>query len=115
MAAIRCSGLPQRPKPPLITTAPSLTSRMASSALETTLFIERSDLWPFRSPLHHHRDSLSPADAKRGHAAPLVQVLHRVEQRHHQARAGGADRVPEHHRAAPHVHLGGVELEQLIV
>src|SRR5216683_4540710 len=107
MAAIRCSGLPQRPKPPLITTAPSLTSRMASSALETTLFISRS-------PLHHHRDSLSAADAERGHAAPLVQVLHRIEQRHHQPRAGGADRVPEDHGAAPHVHLGGVELEQLI-
>src|SRR5713101_8840550 len=99
MAAISCSGLPQRPKPPLITTAPSLMSRMASSALETTLFIARS----WGSPLHHHRDSLSAADAERGHTAPLVQVLHRIEQRHHQPRAGGADRVPEHYGAAPHV------------
>ena len=36
-ARIRFSGMPQRPKPPTMMTAPSNTSRMASSALATTL------------------------------------------------------------------------------
>src|SRR5215469_1855235 len=80
-AAIRFSGFPQRPKPPLITTAPFWTSRIASSAVGTTLFIALLSL-------HHHRDAFAAADAQRGDAAPLVQVLHRVEQRHHQPGAG---------------------------
>src|SRR6267154_6008734 len=38
-AAIRFSGMPHRPKPPTMMVAPSLMSRMASSALATTLFM----------------------------------------------------------------------------
>src|SRR6266446_5620044 len=38
-ARIRFSGIPHRPNPPTMTVAPSKTSRMASSALATTLFI----------------------------------------------------------------------------
>src|SRR5271169_1069826 len=39
IAAIRFSGMPLSPKPPNMITAPSCTSRMASSALATTLFM----------------------------------------------------------------------------
>src|SRR5579864_8132888 len=38
-ARMRFSGLPHRPKPPIMMLAPSGTSRTASSALATTLFI----------------------------------------------------------------------------
>src|SRR5580692_6898726 len=47
-ARIRFSGMPHRPKPPIMIDAPSNTSRMASSALATTLFIE-----PILNDLYH--------------------------------------------------------------
>ena len=40
-ARIRFSGIPQSPKPPTIMVAPSNTSWMASSALATTLFMQK--------------------------------------------------------------------------
>src|ERR1700730_14623708 len=40
-ARMRFSGMPHSPNPPIIIVAPSNTSRMASSALATTLFIAR--------------------------------------------------------------------------
>src|SRR5579872_5113315 len=39
-ARIRFSGIPHKPNPPIMIVAPSNTSRIASSALATTLFIE---------------------------------------------------------------------------
>ena len=42
IAAIRFSGFPHRPNPPDMITAPSCMSRMASSALPTTLFMHPS-------------------------------------------------------------------------
>ena len=46
-ARIRFSGIPHRPKPDTITVAPSGTSRTASAALLTTLFMGCS---PGRGP-----------------------------------------------------------------
>ena len=57
-AAIRFSGLPHRPKPPLMITAPSWMSRTASSALS-------DDLVHARLALHHQGDALAAADAER--------------------------------------------------
>src|SRR5512146_1055878 len=56
-ARIRFSGLPHRPKPPIMMLAPSDISRTASSALATTLFI-RGGFYFRSSPerkrnLHH--------------------------------------------------------------
>src|SRR3954463_11276391 len=92
MASIRFSGLPHSPKPPLMITAPSWMSRTASSALATTLFIGLA--------LHHQGDALAAADAQGGHAAPLVEVLQLVQQRHQHPRARGADGVAQPHRPA---------------
>src|SRR5579864_5144692 len=49
-ARIRFSGMPQSPMPPSMTTAPSGTSRIASSALATTLFIASPGESPGRYP-----------------------------------------------------------------
>ena len=89
-AAIRFSGFPHRPNPPDIIVAPSGMSATASSALATTLFMS-----PPGSALDHQGDAFAAADAERGHAALLAQVLHRLEQRHQDPRARGADRVAE--------------------
>src|SRR5438270_4249037 len=43
-ASIRSAGMPHNPNPPTMIMAPSFTSRMASSALATTLFINRKIL-----------------------------------------------------------------------
>ncbi len=40
-AATRCSGMPHRPKPPIMIVAPSGTSATASSASRRTLSIRR--------------------------------------------------------------------------
>src|SRR3990170_7190344 len=48
-AAIRFSGRPQRPKPPIMILAPSGMSRIAPSALATTLFIAAPS-----DPVSHH-------------------------------------------------------------
>src|SRR6266536_6628598 len=40
-ARMRFSGMPHRPKPPIMMVEPSGTSRMASSALATTFFIAK--------------------------------------------------------------------------
>src|SRR5512146_666573 len=48
-ARIKFSGLPHRPKPPIMMLAPSGISRTASSALPTTLFISGNST--FRSHL----------------------------------------------------------------
>src|SRR5712692_6958463 len=87
-------------------------SRIASSALETTLFIRPSACV---SALDHHRDPLAAADAQGYHAPFLAEVLHRVEQRHQQTSSGGANRMPEHHRPSADVHFGGIELQELVV
>src|SRR5246127_2259542 len=46
-ARIRFSGIPHNPKPPIMRGAPSNTSRTASSALATTLFIAKRILNEF--------------------------------------------------------------------
>src|SRR5665811_1638483 len=48
-ARIRFSGIPHKPNPPIMMVAPSNTSRIASSALATTLFIAQRILNEF----HH--------------------------------------------------------------
>src|SRR3990172_2945842 len=52
-----------------------------------------------------HRRGLAAADAERGNAAALVVRLERGQERHHDARAGRADRVPERGGAAVDVDL----------
>src|SRR5687767_1761916 len=60
-AAIRCSGMPHRPKPPIMMDAPSWITATASSAVANTLFMDKSYLLRrgCRStfgPLLHSRD-----------------------------------------------------------
>ena len=49
-AAIRVSGIPQRPKPPIMMVAPSGMRDTASSALASTLFIERYSIGKMSVP-----------------------------------------------------------------
>src|SRR3954447_650323 len=123
MASIRFSGLPHRPNPPDMITAPSCMSRMASSALPTTLFIEppkpgsvgtRSRANPGSIAFDDQGDALAAADAERGEAALLVKVLHRVEQRNEQAAARRADGMTEDYRSAADVHLVGRDPDELV-
>src|SRR6478609_6446158 len=65
--------------------------------------------------LDHHGDRLAAADAQRRHAALLALALQRIQQRRQDARARGADGMPERDRAAQHVDPLGIEIEQLIV
>src|SRR5262245_3755505 len=45
--------------------------------------------------LDHQRDALAAADAERREAEPRVPIRHGVEERHQDARAARADRMPE--------------------
>src|SRR5512133_2094649 len=108
-AAMRFSGFPHRPNPETMIVAPSGMSATAASAEATSLSI-RGLL-----ALHHERHGLPAADAERGEAALLAEILHRVEQRHEDPRPGGADRVTERDGAAPHVHVLPVEAQELVV
>src|SRR5205814_7384625 len=59
-------------------------------------------------PLDGQCDAHAAADAQRGDALPGVAALHLVQQRHQNAAAGRADRVPDRDRPAVDVHLAGV-------
>src|SRR6185369_3293409 len=61
--------------------------------------------------LDDHRDALPSADAERRKAERHVALLHRVQQRHEDARAAGTDRMTERDRAAVDVDLGGFDAE----
>src|SRR5512140_2033854 len=61
--------------------------------------------------LHGQRDGVSAAQAERGEAGLPAPVLERVEKRGQDARAGGADRMPEGHGAPVDVHAVPVPLE----
>src|SRR5688572_22433534 len=54
-AAIRCSGMPHRPKPPIMMDAPSWITATASSADANTLFMRRSYLLPAVAAAPHSR------------------------------------------------------------
>src|SRR5882762_6725553 len=65
-ARIRFSGIPHKPKPPNIMEAPSCTSRIASSALATILFIDSSSTYappqtPFPTPARPDSPGYAPA------------------------------------------------------
>src|ERR1035438_5806321 len=64
--------------------------------------------------LHAHGDAHAAADAKRGEALLGIPLLHFVEQRRQNARAGGADRMTDGDRAAIDVDLGGIPAEVLV-
>ena len=68
--------------------------------------------WP-RDDLHAHGDAHAAADAERGDAAAETAVAERVHESHQDACARRAHRVAESHRAAVHVHAGGVDLGKL--
>src|SRR5712664_2011971 len=55
--------------------------------------------------LHRERDGLAAAEAQRDDAASLAPRAQRVQQRHQEARARCADRMPERDGAAVHVEL----------
>src|SRR5260221_3876944 len=68
----------------------------------------------FRAPseaFHHHGHALAAADAQRGEAEALAARPQRVEERHQDAGAAGADRVTEGDGAAENVDLSRVEPE----
>src|SRR5262249_34718783 len=60
--------------------------------------------------LHHHRRRLAAAEADAGAAVAPAALGERVQEGDDDARAGGADRVAERHRAAAHVELLGGDL-----
>src|SRR5262245_1565947 len=62
--------------------------------------------------LDDHRHALAAADAHALHAVARTGLVHAVEERGHDARAGHAERVAERDRAAVHVELppGDVQL-----
>src|SRR5882762_1941617 len=65
-ARIKFSGIPHKPKPPNIMEAPSWTSRIASSALATILFIDSSSTYappqtPFPTPARPDSPGYAPA------------------------------------------------------
>src|SRR5229473_1217059 len=64
--------------------------------------------------LHAHGDAHAAADAQRGEAFLGVAPRHLVEQRHQDAGAGCADRMPERDGAAIDVDLAGVPAEILV-
>src|SRR5690348_1869351 len=64
--------------------------------------------------LDAHRDAHAAADAERGEPLLHVPLLHLVEERHQDARSGGADRVPQRDRAAVDVDLRDVPAEVLV-
>jgi hypothetical protein len=55
--------------------------------------------------LHHHRNPLPPANARRGQPIFLLPSPQLIQQRNHQPRPGRAQRMPERNRPAIHVHL----------
>src|SRR5712692_9262844 len=61
-----------------------------------------------------HGDAHAAADAQRGQAFLGVALLHLVEQRNEDARAGRADRMAERDGAAVDVDLAGVPAEVLV-
>src|SRR5664279_6296794 len=61
-----------------------------------------------------HRDAHPTADAQRGEALLGVALLHFVNQRRQDARAGGPDGVTDRDGAAIDVDLGGVPAEILV-
>src|SRR5262245_8319877 len=64
--------------------------------------------------LDAHGDAHAAADAQSGKAFLGVALLHLIEQRHQDARAGGADRMAERDRAAIDVDLAGVPAQILV-
>src|SRR5215471_9898794 len=75
-----------------------------SSVIEHDLFGKPLHTFPehalTRDPLNRDRGGFAAADAERGHAALEVLRLQRVQQRHDQPRAGGADGVAKRAGAA---------------
>src|SRR5258708_36897302 len=56
--------------------------------------------WSVKSALDRNRGDLAAVEAECGDAAPEVLRLQRMQQRHDQPRAGGADRMAERAGAA---------------
>src|SRR6185437_6915520 len=65
-------------------------------------------------PLHAHGNAHAAADAERCEALLGVALLHLVEQRRQDARAGCADRMADGDGAAIDVDLGGIPGEILV-
>src|SRR5689334_21809556 len=64
-----------------------------------------SALTPASRPLDAERNALAAADTKRGDTSFGVARFHRRQQRHQDARAGGADRVTQRTGAAIDVQI----------
>src|SRR5713226_521808 len=62
-ASIRCSGTPQRPKPPTRMVAPSLSLAMAASAEAMRLSMVSRNLSKLRLPVRHTAPGLSQKNA----------------------------------------------------
>src|SRR5688500_16073496 len=97
-AAIRCSGIPQRPKPPIMMDAPSWITATASSAVANTLFMDKSYLLrrECRSTFLLHSRELHDLDWRR-------QALGFGVRRHVGRRRGGLnlpDDIHARHHAA---------------
>ena len=65
--------------------------------------------------LDDDRGGFAAAEADRRAAAAQPALLERVQERHHDARARGADRMTQRHRAAAHVHALTRDLELVAV
>src|SRR5450830_234989 len=112
-AAMRFSGIPQRPNPPTTSVAPDGTSWTAFAAASrgevprTTLSI----IEPIQERFDDDGRGFAAADADRGEAVLLLAGSKGVHERRHDARPRRTDRMTEGHGPAVHVHLVRVEPE----
>src|ERR1019366_3944453 len=112
-AAMRFSGIPQRPNPPTTSVAPDGTSWTAFAAASRGE-VPRTTLSIIDLILERFDDDgrrFAATDADRSKAVLLLAGAERVDESRHDARARRADRVAEGHRPAVHVHFVRVERE----
>src|SRR5271169_4450980 len=58
---------------------------------------------------HDHGDALPAAYARRGQSVACLAASKFVKQRYHQARAGGAQRMPKRNRSSVDINLVAIE------